>query len=45
MLVTPMLLSGVGTLELDVTKPLSAEKIKGGTRAIIQDCARDFKDT
>lgn len=26
MLATPMLLSGVGTLETDVTKPLSAEK-------------------
>lgn len=27
MLVVPMLLSGVGTLETDVTKPLSAVKV------------------
>lgn len=33
---TPMLLSGVGTLETEVTKPLSAEK-KGGTDVITQD--------
>lgn len=29
-----MLLSGVGALEADVTKPLSAEKVKNGANVI-----------
>lgn len=36
-----MLPSGVGTLETDVTKPLSAEKMKGGTDVMMQDCVED----
>ena len=37
-----MLLSDVGTLETEVTKPLSAENIKGGTDVIMQDRAQDY---
>lgn len=36
-----MLPSGVGTPETDVTKPLSAEKMEGGTDVMMQDCVED----
>lgn len=36
-----MLLSGVGTLETEVTKPLSAEKMKDRTGVMMQNCAQD----
>lgn len=41
MLATPMLLSDVGTLETEVTKPLSAENKKGGTD-VMRDRAQDY---
>ena len=54
MLVTPMLLSGVGTLETEVTKPLSAGKMEGKQKFVLftgllyslngcsSDCATNF---